>query len=138
MMTLTKQRGLRIMSATMSPKLKIPALLLSFLMGGCASFEQMNACNSLAYQQAPPIYDSRQTFMMMQCPYGIGPFSPMFPKPGLPPQPFFCNQLMVEDLNYWARRSVFDACMKGVQPTSVVLEPAVEQPSVLLPLPATP
>ena len=121
------------MSATMNPKLKIPALLLSFLMGGCASFEQMNACNALAYQQAPPIYDSRQTFMMMQCPYGIGPFSPMFPKPGLPPQPLFCNQLMVEDLNYWARRSVFDACMKGVTPTSVVVEPSGALP---VPVPA--
>ena len=121
------------MSATMNPKLKIPALLLSFLMGGCASFKQMNACNGLAYQQAPPIYDSRQTFMMMQCPYGIGPFSPMFPKPGLPPQPLFCNQLMVEDLNYWARRSVFDACMKGVTPTSVLVEPSGALP---VPVPA--
>ena len=112
------------MSATMKSKQPLLVLLLSLLLGGCASFEQMNACNALAYQQAPPIYDSRQTFMMMQCPYGIGPFSPMFPKPGMPPQPLFCNQLMVEDLNYWARRSVFDACMKGVTPTSVVVEPS--------------
>ena len=137
-MTHTQEQRLRIISPKMKSKQPLPVLLLSLLLGGCASFEQMNACNALAYQQAPPIYDSRQTFMMMQCPYGIGPFSPMFPKPGLPPQPLFCNQLMVEDLNYWARRSVFDACMKGVQPTSVVLEPAVEQPSVHLPLPATP
>ena len=127
----TLGRGLRIMSATMNLKPTTPALLLSLLLGGCASFEQMNACNALSYQQAPPIFDSRQTFMMMQCPYGIGPFSPMFPKPGMPPQPLFCNQLMVEDLNYWARRSVFDACMKGVTPTSVVVEP-----SAALPVPA--
>ena len=121
------------MSHTMNPKLRffVSALLLS-LLGGCASFERVNACNSLAYQQAPPIYDSRQTLMMMQCPHGMGPFGPMFPKPGLPPQPFFCNQLMAEDLNYWARRSVFDACMKGVTPTSVVVEPALDQPAVKL------
>lgn len=122
---------MRIIGVTMKHSFFKPALLLSLLLGGCASFEQMNACNALAYRQAPPVYDSRQTFMMMQCPYGIGPFSPMFPKPGMPPQPLFCNQLMVEDLNYWARRSVFDACMKGVTPTTVVVEP-----SGALPLPA--
>lgn len=108
-----------------------PRLILSLsllILNGCASFEQVNACNQLAYQQAPPIYDSRQTMLMMQCPYGMGPFSPMFPKPGMPPQPFFCNQMMVEDLNYWARRSVFNACMKGVTPTSVLIEPSGVMP----------
>jgi hypothetical protein len=117
----------------MNPKLCFSVLtLLPLVMGGCASFEQVNACNALAYQQAPPIYDSQQTMMMMmRCPYGIGPFSPMFPKPGMPPQPFFCNQLMVEDQNYWARRSIFDACMKGVTPTTVVVEPAVAVPQAL-------
>jgi len=119
---------------TINPRLRFSVVaLILLLLGGCASFERVNACNSLAYQQAPPIYDSRQTMMMMQCPYGFGPFSPMFPKPGMPPQPLFCNQLMVEDLNYWARRSVFDACMKGVTPTSVVLEPTIAVPQNALP-----
>ena len=116
----------------------LPFLLILYL-SGCASFEQVNACNRLAYQQAPPVYDSRQSLMMMQCPYGIGPFSPMFPRPGMPPQPFYCNQLMVEDLNYWARHSVFDACMKGVTSTSVVVEPAVGVPVPIpepMPVPA--
>ena len=122
----------------MNPKLHLSVLALASLcLGGCASFEQVNACNSLAYQQAPPIYDGRQTLMMMQCPYGMGPLSPLWPKPGMPPQPFFCNQMMPEDLNYWARRSVFDACMKGVTPTAVVVEPVVGVPvPIPEPLPA--
>jgi len=118
---------------TINPRLRFSVVaLILLLLGGCAPFERVNACNSLAYQQAPPIFDSRQT-MMMQCPYGFGPFSPMFPKPGMPPKPLFCNQLMVEDLNYWARRSVFDACMKGVTPTSVVLEPTIAVPQNAVP-----
>lgn len=116
----------------------LTATLVLYL-SACASFEQMQTCNQRAYKEAPPIYDARQSLMMMQCPYGIGPFSPMFPRSGMPPQPFYCNQLMVEDLNYWARHSVFDACMKGVTPTSVVVEPAVGVPVPIpepMPVPA--
>jgi hypothetical protein len=91
---------------------------------GCASFEQINACNKQAYQQAPPIYDSRQMHLLMQCPFGVGPFGPMFSHQGVTPQPFYCHHIEIEDLNYWARRSIFDACMKGVTSTTILPEPA--------------
>ena len=98
--------------------------VLASLMVGCASFDQIHACNKLAYQQAPPVYDSRQVRLMMQCPMGIGPFGPMFPKPGMPMQPFYCQQMEFEDLNVGARRSVFNACMNGITATPVLVEPA--------------
>ena len=95
-----------------------------FQLGGCASFEQINACNKQAYQQAPPIYDNRQMRLLMQCPFGVVPFGPMFPQQRMPAQPFFCQHIEIEDLNYGARRSIFDACMKGVTPTTILVEPA--------------
>ena len=105
-------------------------------LSGCASFEQVSACNKLAYQEAPPVYDNNQVRMlMMHCQLGLGPFSAPFPKSGTIPQPLFCNQLEPEDLNYWARRSIFNACMKGVTPTSVLIEPtgALPGPAVVAP-----
>lgn len=84
---------------------------------------QINACNQLAYQQAPPVYDSRNARMLMQCPIGMSPFG-MHPHwQTMPPTPFYCNQLLMnEDLNRGARRAVFDACMSGATPAAVVIE----------------
>jgi hypothetical protein len=116
------------------------AMVLAFL-GGCASMGQIQACNQLAYQQAPPVYDSRHAQMMMQCPFGMAPWAVHPHFQAGPPFPLHCNQLMVtEDLNHWARRAVFDACMKGASPTSVVIEPAgAAVPGVVLqPVPVAP
>ena len=99
--------------------------LLSGVLFGCASFEQINACNQLAYSQAPPVYDSRYTSMLMQCPLGFGgPIGHQSPLHPMPPNPLFCEQLLVrEDMNYWPRRRIFDGCMKGVTPTTPVVLP---------------
>ena len=89
---------------------------------GCASFEQINACNQLAYSQAPPVYDSRYSTMLMQCPLGFGP--PGQHLHAMPPNPLYCEQLLIrEDMNYWSRRRIFDGCMKGVTPTTPVVVP---------------
>jgi hypothetical protein len=99
----------------------IITLLVSSL-SGCASFEHINACNQLAYSQAPPVYDSRYASTLMQCPWGIG-----LPGPHLnamPANPLYCEQLLMrEDMNYWSRRSIFDGCMKGVTPTTPMVAP---------------
>ena len=111
-------------ASIMKPKTWISvgvAVLLGGL-SGCASFEQINACNQLAYGQAPPVYDSRYTTMLMQCPFGFGP--PGRHMQPMPPNPLFCEQLLIrEDMNYWPRRRIFDGCMQGVTPTTPVVAP---------------
>ena len=110
--------------------------LLALGLSGCASFDQINACNQLAYSQAPPVYDSRYTSMLMQCPFGFGPPGHHSPLMGMPPSPLYCEQLLVrEDMNYWPRRRIFDGCMKGVTPTTPVVIPQPVPEPVPLPVP---
>ena len=95
--------------------------LLIVSLTGCASFEQINTCNQMAYSQAPPVYDSRYTTMLTQCPLGFRP--PGHHLHDMPPNPMYCEQLLIQvDMNYWPRRRIFDGCMKGVTPTTPVLE----------------
>jgi hypothetical protein len=96
---------------------------------GCASMQQMNTCNQLAYRQAPPVYDQRMQWQLQRCQMGVwmhrpGSLDPTFP--GVMHDPFFnpmwCDQIKQSaDLNFDARRAIFETCMKN--PDVTVLPP---------------
>ena len=111
------------------------AMGLVVLFQGCASMQQMNTCNQLAYRQAPPVYDQRMHWQWQRCQMGAwmhmpGHLDPIFP--GTMHDPFFnslrCDQIMRStDLNFDARRAIFETCMQN--PSVTVLPPVQpEQP----------
>ena len=89
--------------------------------------DNVQACNRLSYEQAPPMYKQTQMLPFNRCVSGMA--TPGLPSRylGLSANPFFCEQWMQsQDLNYDARRSIFEACRKGQIATGL---PAIVQPN---------
>ncbi|NBO40748.1 MAG: hypothetical protein EBU92_04275 [Betaproteobacteria bacterium] len=95
-------------------------LLLSVL-SACAPLKDIHACNQLAYSQAPPVYDNRHFFGNNRCFGGVQAGTGKSPGVvGLPSNPFLCDMFMEDnDANVFARRAIFDACMKGEAATNL-------------------
>jgi hypothetical protein len=90
-------------------------LWLLCLLGACASYNDIKACNDLAYSQAPPLMDNRYMFGVNRC---FGSLSTGMGKtPGaivLPNNLAMCDLFMEKnDANLFDRRAIFDACMTG-------------------------
>jgi hypothetical protein len=108
-------------------------LLLSTLcaclagLSGCANMDNVQACNRLSYEQAPPVYERKLALQFNRCVIGMATPGLQARTLGLSANPFFCDQWMqAQDLNYDARRSIFEACRKGQIATGL---PAIVQPN---------
>jgi hypothetical protein len=93
---------------------------ISGVLSGCASWSTMQSCQSLAYQQAPTVYDNSILLLPRSCQFGwIGAGPPMHGL-GMAYDPMVCDQIkQSHDLNFDARRAIFDACMRGEVATNL-------------------
>jgi len=91
-------------------------------LSGCANMDNVQACNRLSYEQAPPIYKPTHTLPFNRCVSGMATPGLQPRNLGLSANPFFCEQWMQsQDLNYDARRSIFEACRKGQIATGLMV-----------------
>ena len=105
--------------------LLMPCLFLAAL-NGCANTQNILACNRLSYEQAPPVYERAAALELNRCASGMATPGLQSHKLGLAANPFFCEQWAQDrDINYDARRAIFEACTKGQVATNV---PAVVSP----------
>ena len=99
-----------------------PLLLCLFLaaMTACANTQDIQACNRMSYEQAPPVYERAAALELNRCASGMATPGLQSHKLGLAANPFFCEQWAQQrDINYDARRAIFEACTKGQVATNV-------------------
>jgi len=91
-----------------------------FCVSGCASLSTMQSCNALAYQQAPTVYDNNMLYLPRSCQLGWMGVGPQRHGLVMAYDPMICDQIkQSHDVNWDARRAIFDACMKGQVATNV-------------------
>ena len=105
-----------------------PLMLCLFLsvMTACANTQNIQACNRMSYEQAPPVYEHATMLELNRCANGMATPGLQSHQLGLAANPFFCEQWAQQrDINYDARRAIFEACTKGQVASNV---PAVMSP----------
>lgn len=97
------------------------AICVSMLgLSGCASLSTLQSCNALAYQQAPTVYDDNKLYLPRSCQLGWIGVGPQTHGLGMAYDPMMCDQIkQSHDVNWDARRAIFDACMKGQAATNI-------------------
>lgn len=100
--------------------------LMVIAVSACAHRENIQACNRMSYEQAPPVYERATALEFNRCAAGMASPGLQSHKLGLAANPFFCEYWQQSrDLNYDARRAIFEACTKGLVATQV---PAIVSP----------